>query len=237
MAGCKRFVLVLSAALAMLSFSAAAWGQILIDDFSDTNYSGWPFVLTEETATLTGHTESGLTGTIGGNRTTQLGAPHMDLDGVDEVKVQIVATVAASIFDYNSSTGAVGALKLAYDFVPTDFSGQHGFDLVLLGYNMPALINQEVMVTLMSGDSGMSYGGYITSPGAQTVELAFPGYVQSWSGLTAVDRLTIDFSSITAGTAMRFDSISTSVPEPATMALLGVGLAGLLATRRRRLLR
>jgi hypothetical protein len=53
------------------------------------------------------------------------------------------------------------------------------------------------------------------------------------SNLSAIDSLTLNF--ITAGTSWNFDNInvSSNVPEPPSWTLIGLGLAGLAAARRR----
>lgn len=229
------------AALALTICTAAGTVQagLIIDDFSETSSAAWPLART--TVGVTNTTDTGLTQAAGGTRKTFLTYASGDVPGLDEVTADVFTSSGFSLLDYTSSTGADGSLTVRYDGLiagglTLDLSGQSDIRIDLAGYDAPAGGSMTITVTLISDWTGANQEsvvltGLVTTAGAQSVLIGLTSVPSS------VDFTDINFIEITfdapKGADFRVDLISTEVPEPATVALLGFGLGALLVRRRK----
>ena len=231
--------LIAFAGVAVLAFWAGqAEASILIDDFASTNWAGWPLHATGAGSVTAD--ELGLASVIGGRRETSLSLPGVpDIPGLDEATAEVFSGGGFSLADYASTTGATGLLEFlyrgsAFGNANWDLSGETGIQVDFLAYDAPAGQSLKVQATLQDLDSGTlgTTTAYLTTGGPQTVLLTFAG-LSGPVNLASVDVITIGFSDAKAAD-FRVDKVSAYVPEPATLALLGLGVAGFLARRRHR---
>ncbi|MCH7873487.1 MAG: PEP-CTERM sorting domain-containing protein [Planctomycetes bacterium] len=175
--------------------------------------------------------ETGLSGAIGGRRLTTLSVPFLDLVGLDDVSVSVVASVG--LLDYTSTVGANGDLRLAYvgDFT-ADLSGDAEIQIDFTGFDLGNVTPMAVTVTLGTGGNAANLTHLLTATGAQTTVFSFSEFTNiNKIDLASVDALIFEFDPGDGGD-FRIGGIGSVVPEPATLVLLLAGAGAVLRRRR-----
>jgi hypothetical protein len=155
-----------------------------------------------------------------GDATTPIGNGYAGFDW-DNVGTISADAGAGSGFE----AGVVSPQNVAFNWygaTATISSADHaGFDYIGAWFTS-AYVDQEISF------EGSRNGALLYASGAFTLDTITPVWIGlDWSG---IDTLAIYNSS---GTQWAVDDVTVTVPEPATLALFGIMLAGMAATRRR----
>lgn len=219
---------VVSAALLLCAVSAR--GGMVIDDFSAVaTPNPWPVSITSPTVRPV--FETGLSGVIGGTRLTTLSGFVFDIEGLDEIRANIVPNYR--VLDYASSVGGDGDLRIAYvGNFQADLSGDAFIQIDFSGFDLGTGTPMPVTVIIGHGAVTASLTHLLTGAGPQSVTFNY----SEFDNISAVDRTSINamefrFNPGAAGD-FRIGGISSVVPEPTTLVMLIVG-AGAIVFRRR----
>ena len=221
---------LLVVAAASLLCAVSARGGMVIDDFSAVaDPTPWPASITS--ATVLAKFETGLAGVLGGTRLTTLSGFAFDIEGLDEVRANIVPKFG--VFDYASSVGADGDLRIAYVGVfEADLSGDAFIQIDFAGFDLGSATPMPVTVTLGHGALTASLTHVLTGAGPQNVAFNLSEFNNiSAVDLTSIDAMLFEFGP-GAGGDFRIGGISSVVPEPTTLVMLIAGAGAILFRRR-----
>lgn len=209
-----------------------------MDDFTTPFPSSKPFVSIDMNApeSVDSVSQTGLADVLGGRRGAGAGYAENGEIGLDTVTARIGANpLGPSAFDYQSSVGVRAQAFLSYgDDLNLDLNGKalrlafSGFDpgasglLVIADFGGPNFFSSRVTRT-------------VSTPGAQVVDLDLASLNDLGFDFAAeVDSIQLTFAA-SAGTDFRLDSVSFQpVPEPASLAALGLGALTVLRRRKAR---
>jgi hypothetical protein len=134
------------------------------------------------------------------------------------------------ILEIANNTSSTGIASLQYDFASMDFT------LVGSAVAMQVLgvdTSTQVQMTVTDALLGTSTTGFVNFGGAGIFYRSFVNFAGS-ADFTQITSIRIDLTGTTAWDAA-FDALSVeSVPEPATLTLLGAGLMGIGTLRKKR---
>jgi hypothetical protein len=206
-----------------------------IDDFSDTNSPDFPLVVAAGILTTDSASETGLSGVLGGARTTTL-----ELDGGSGLAAGFVDG-SNMIFELSSSLNTMAFLSFDYGAAAgasdlnANFGDAVGIEISIAGFDYASEAPLGVMVTLMSNGIERTANVFVTSVGAQTVMVDFGSFMDTGGGgafsFGDIDGIGVEFS-FQGGADFQIGSIQTAIPGPGVLAVLG--MAGLTGIRRRR---
>jgi hypothetical protein len=172
--------------------------------------------------------------------------------GERDVEMMVVSNPQNQFFDLNINTNGSGlsivssgfnmvsSFSLQYDVVGDEVTGS-GQSLNNPGSGIPVLSTTDSVIrinflgndlpltvtgTLRSGNSVLENVVAVKAPGAGALDLVFSG------SIGAADSITVNFVTSPSGD-YAISSIET-VPEPASMAIMALGLVGVAARRRKK---
>ncbi|MCA9295222.1 MAG: hypothetical protein KC983_01870 [Phycisphaerales bacterium] len=207
-----------------------------IDDFTDTNSPDFPLVVAAGITPTDSAVETGLSGVLGGARTTTL-----SLDGGSGLAAGFVDN-SNMIFELSSSLNTTAFLSFDYGAAAgasdlnANFLNAVGIEISIAGFDYASDAPLDVMVTLMSNGVERTANVAVTSVGAQSVMLDFGSFSSMGGGGGAfsfgdIDRIGVQFP-FQGGADFEIGSIQTAIPGPGVCVALAV--AGLTGGRRRR---
>lgn len=212
----------------VLAGPITARADIILDSFVERTGAAWPNTTTVTDPTLPTNTETSLSTVLGNRRDSAVGQSTMSVSGFDSATADIYNQNGYSFLDYRSSVGAAATVELGYGAgTSLNLPGINSLAISFLGYDAANAGPLHVEATLYHGASSQQYGVDLTLAGAQNLVLPITGYPAQ-----SVDRIVLDFVA-PKGTDFRIDTISVSVPEPASLALAAVPAFALLLLRRR----
>ena len=228
-----KYVLTLSL-IFMASAIPEAKAEIAFDRFDQVVAGTWPVPLT--TVGSVDVSEFGLTTVLGGVRSTRVELSAVTVPGADSIQANIVPSSA--LFDYASSSGADGEIVLRYGMggpLGADLTAETMFRIEFAGFDHAGGVPMRVEVRMLDSNSnGGTLPEFLTGPGPQALDFEFAAF----PGIGAIDLSAIDFVSVLFAPSYGVDfsvaEIVATVPEPATILLLGLGAAGLIIRRQRR---
>ncbi|MFB9932571.1 PEP-CTERM sorting domain-containing protein [Photobacterium aphoticum] len=231
-----------TALAASMAFASHAQATFIIDDFSDPIAGG------NSAQDLTtgdggvGDTFDSLT-VLGGERDLFVELLDEGFDPASGVRM----AVAGSTLTYETGSGGIGRGKLQYD---GDDNDADNLDTTGLGSVNLLQSGNAFLLDVLEADLGFSFSiGVWSNGGANSFVKEFDGSgteVPITRSFAFSDFTGVDFTSVSAieviintkgeegKTSIDFTIDAIKVPEPATMAMFGLGLMGLGYTRRRK---
>jgi hypothetical protein len=217
-----------TAVLAIAGMSLAARADVILDTFNDRT-AIWPLntVVTDPSSVTT--VPESASHVPGGQRMVGIGTSTMDVENFDTAAVDIHNSSGYSYLDYRSSVGAAATVELGYgQATPLNLVGANALKIAFLNYDLAQAGPLHIAATVTHAANTPFHCFFdVTTVGAQTVNIPLTGYAYG-----SVDSVVLDFVA-PKGTDYRIDSVSVAVPEPASLALLGLGLPLLLKRRSR----
>jgi hypothetical protein len=228
--------LSLTAVLAITLFAAASGAsaqQIVVDHFTNTtvftlNTSGNTPGPISQTDPYNAGTNPLAIG-AGSIRTESLTLASHDTGNLALGSHATHNPTANTDLDFSNDVNCAGNLTLAYTFGAKNFTAGGQNNLQIL-FGASDLVGETAIMTVTDGTHTSTLTQTSAGTGSFTDNFLYSNFVGS-ANFAALTGLTVQFNSVVAGD-YEIDAIQT-VPEPATMSLLGLGLVGLIARRKK----